>query len=191
MKPKLVLIVCAALLVCAGCGNAHPSASRQLRTNQSGNQVEASRAKTYQTMSELRKDSMAVLRVTATANRKSTAADQAGQGPLQAVLTTVHVDKVISGSLARGTVQIRQLSSPGGPSEDLPPLLAAGQAYYLYVMPFEFVRAHPIAGVYVVIGDVGQFHVDGDGTLRRALPGVGKLPATLPQAELEQDAATH
>ena len=120
MKPKLVLIVCAALLVCAGCGNAHPSASRQLRTNQSGNQVEASRAKTYQTMSELRKDSMAVLRVTATANRKSTAADQAGQGPLQAVLTTVHVDKVISGSLATGYGSDSSAQQPGralrGPS---------------------------------------------------------------------------
>ncbi len=58
-------------------------------------------------------------------------------------------------------------------------------------MPFEFVGGHPIAGVYVVIGDVGQFQVDGNGTLRRALPGVGKLPTTLTQAQLEQDAATH
>lgn len=191
MKAKLVFIVCAAVLVGAGCGNSHPGASRQPQTNQSGNQVEVSRARTYQNMSELRRDATAVLRVTATAHRRSTAADQAGQGPLQATLTTVRVDKVLSGSLAPGKVQIRQLSSPGGPSEDLPPLLVAGQAYYLYVMPFEFVHGHPIAGVYVVSGDVGQFQVDGDGTLRRALPGVGQLPATLTQAQLEKDAATH
>ncbi|MGI8682559.1 MAG: hypothetical protein ACR2JO_10640 [Mycobacteriales bacterium] len=190
MKAKLVFIVGAAVLVCAGCGNAHPGASRQPQTNPSGHQVEVSRAKSYQTMSELRKDATAVLRVTATAHRKSTPADQAGQGPLRAILTTVHVDKVISGALASGTVQIRQFS-PGGASDEFPLLLAAGQAYYLYVMPFEFVRGHPIPGIYVVVGDVGQFHVEGDGTLRRALPGVGELPTTLTQTQLEQDAATH
>lgn len=188
MGSQKLVIACAVLLLSVGCATSNQSAIAKSKASQPEHQVEVSRSKTYQSMPEIRKDSTAVIRVTATATQKSAAADQAGQGPLQATLTTVRVDKVISGSVAPGGVRIRQLRTPGAQSEDLPPVLTTGQVYDLNIMPFEFVHGHPIAGTYVVTGDVGQFHVEGNGILHRALPAVGALPTTLSEAQLKQDA---
>lgn len=188
MRSAKLLLVGTVLFLAVGCATSSHAAAPKSHGVQSGGQVEVSRIATYQTMAALRKDSTAVLLVTATTRRRSTAADQEGQGPLQAVLTTVRVNRVISGSVATRAVEIRELRVQGGTSQGLPPLLTPGQMYDLYVTPFEFVHGHPIPGIYVVTGDVGLFHVDADGTVHRTLPNVGGLPTALSQAQLERDA---
>lgn len=188
LKTGLLLVV-GAVLTCTGCAS-HPTTGGSSNTTVQ-NQVEVSRAKSYQTMAELKRDSTAIVRVTATATTKKGPADEAGRSPLTVTLTTVRLDEVLFGNVpARRALQIRQLGGAGTVSDDLPPRLSAGQQYVLYIKPFEFVHGHPLLGEYIVTGDVGQFQVESNGELRRALPQLAGLPKTLSFTQLRQ-AAMH
>lgn len=106
--------------------------------------LDASVAKTYTSLQQLRQDaaSVAVLKPSGVTRVETVAG-------IPFTLATVAVAQTISGAALPSTLELRQL---GNGSDSRFPLVSDAKAYLAYLQPFEFERGAPIAGQYVVIG---------------------------------------
>lgn len=144
--------------------------------------VAAQRLKMYKSLSELAKESTVVVRATAT---DTSDVETVGQefDPTPFTVTTVKVTKSFQGSTTGELLKIRQLGTAEmGKSEDVLPVIKAGQEYVFYLSPFEFLDHKP-TGQYNVTGMAGEFAANADGTAAR----VDELSTDLPKQISEQD----
>ncbi len=171
--------VTAGLLAVAGC-SAEPVTPRDAGI-QGGH--DASVAKSYSTITEIRADSTAVVEGTVSAVRRTEPADQAGASGVKASVTAFNVTEVLSGSVAKEpTVLLHQILDPasGAPIDGT---LHPGQAYVLFVTPFTYGPGTTATGEWVVVGGQGAYELQGS-VLMRTSTVSSALPTTLSRSSL-------
>lgn len=143
--------------------------------------VSVSRAKGYQSIQQLRDDSLAVARVTVTNNGIVEHIDK-----VPFTIATATVDRVLRGTLPEKSVRIRQLGDGKTNVSDAVPLLQPGKSYVVFLQRFTYGPGKD-TDQYVPAGAVGVY-LDQGGVLQRLDPN-SSLPATLPLSELERQIA--
>jgi len=176
-------VICAAVLTgMTGCA-AHPSPATTVARGQGqGPSFTVSRAHSYDTLADVKQDSVAAVLVRATHASSVGPADENARSRIPATVTRVQVRKLLWGRLAATSIAVRQLGSAKLASPDLPPVLSADHDYVLLVMPFRF---HPGAstGQYYITGDLGAFDASDPARLRR-MSSDGNLPRQISLADL-------
>lgn len=140
--------------------------------------VAATRAKSYHSIAELDRDSIAVALVRATPQRSV----ESPNG-IPYTVTQVTVERVLRGQLPSTTVKIRQLGGGGARTSDDAPVLSAGKQYVVFLSVFTYGPGRD-TDQFVVTGAAGLYENNG-GTLARLDPLSRDLPASLTLAELE------
>lgn len=150
--PGAWLLLALALTACS---------QRTAGTAQTTTMLEASRAKSYHSISQLARDSTAVVRAQAS-NRFSV--EVIDQVPF--TVTTMLVTEVLRGSVNGRTIQLRQLGGPEARLVGDPGIVTPNSAYLLFVMPFELKRGQT-TGQYVVVGGSAGLFQDRNGIFER------------------------
>lgn len=131
----------------------------------------------YANLAELRAASAAVVVGTVVSARIDGSADAEGLSSLAALVTTVHVDRLLAGSVGgQDSVAVRQVYNPGTQST-IDFNLSQGTSYVLFLSPFTFGPDYPPMSQYAVTGDAGAYEVQG-GELHR-LSEAARLPGAL------------
>jgi hypothetical protein len=140
--------------------------------------IAATRAKSYHSIAELDRDSIAVALVRGTSQRSI---DSPNGVPYTVTLVTV--DRVLRGQLPGTTLKIRQLGGPGVTSPDDGPVLVSGRQYAVFLTVFTYGPGRE-TDQYVITGAAGLYENNGT-LLIRLDPQSRDLPASLTLAELE------
>lgn len=113
--------------------------------------VEADAATSYASLAQLRGDANSVVLLRPTTSSR---VESVNGNPF--TITTVSVEKTISGSPVAANVELRQLGSGNTSGDSF--VVSAGRPYVAYVTPFEFIPGQPVGNEYVIIGgDQGLF----------------------------------
>lgn len=147
---KVARLVGAAAVLLSGCGMAEGQNGQERHAGEPRPALHASLAKNYNTIEELKKDSVAIVRATA-----------AGSSPrsvngLPMTATTVNVSHVYWGKVPARSLSVEQLGSVGVDSHDTSALLTAGNEYILFLMPFHMTPGDN-TGVHLVTGEQGAW----------------------------------
>jgi len=141
--------------------------------------VELSRAKSYDSLAQLAKESTVIARVSAT----NTTSIETAAG-LQFTVTTVTVEKSFRGTKSGALLRVRQV---GGPTTDVagevPAALTAGRDYLLFMSVFR--DGTEPTDQYVITGDAGVFEANSSGTFDRSDPLSTNLPSKLGENDVQ------
>ncbi|MFE0200601.1 hypothetical protein ACFW0I_33330 [[Kitasatospora] papulosa] len=149
-----VLAACAVVALTSGCGAAggDPQAHEASRTA-----LHASRVKDYNTFAELKQDSVAVVKVTATGSAERSLSS------VPTTVTTVAVDDVLWGNSPAQSLSIQQLGRSNMDLEDTGAILEKGQQYILFVEPFHMTPGDD-TGLYQITGGQGVYRLNKAGS---------------------------
>ncbi|MFF3453637.1 hypothetical protein ACFYXH_04755 [Streptomyces sp. NPDC002730] len=147
MRSRKIAIATAGLMavLVSGCGTS--SAKSAMPT------LHASRVKDYKTFAELKQDSTAVVKVTASGSVKD------GLNKIPTTVTTVNVDSVLWGKVPAKSLAIQQLGRSNMKLDDTGALLVAGRQYLLFVQPFHLTRGDNTS-LYQITGGQGVYQLD-------------------------------
>ncbi|MCL4508955.1 MAG: hypothetical protein M1296_05470 [Chloroflexi bacterium] len=148
--------------------------------------IEASRLKNYHSLQELNSEAVAVARVTATNTRSVEPI-----GTIPYTVTVVRVDQFLRGSVNGPSIKLRQMGSLSGNVRltDSAPLVQSGSSYVVFLQRFTFGPGRD-TDQYIPVGGSPGLYLDQNGTLKRLDPESPDLPATLSEAELQQQIVT-
>lgn len=145
--------------------------------------VDVSRVKTYSSLTEVRRDSTAVVVATALPGYHKVPADLEKKSGVDAIETRLRVERVVAGHLNTSLVTIRGLD-PGQAADEISPLMTPGHTYLLYITPFVWRSGGTRTGKYVLTGDVGEFESAGDSFVKQS-PGAAHLPNRITTGEVK------
>lgn len=166
-------------LAVAGCGAQaqtahHGGVTTERRDVQESPEISVSRVHIYSSLRDLASDTQVIARVRVVdGSTKEVPADRLGQAPEPATEVTVQVLETLKGQIPR-TVPVRLITSPDDTS-DVPPALAEGASYILFLNEFEWEPGQP-TGEWVVPGGAGIYEVKGNGSLMRRSRGDDAIP---------------
>ena len=169
----------AGLLLLAACDGQGDGAA------QTDEGISADRADSYESIEEVAAD--ADLVITAEALDQRTVENE-GRDEFPYTTTTVSVMEVLHGELAEDSVEVRQMGHPDPDGElhmtqDIPPLLEAGNEYML------FLSEHRDSGVYMIVGvGAGMYAVADTGELEKLdeAEASGNLPDSMTDEEVQE-----
>lgn len=174
--PKAVAAATIAFAL-AACGqNAPDAGDKPVKTGKSGERISVSRVVTYDSIRDLADATPVVARVRIGDDAKEVPADESGASSMTATVVTAEVLTAIKGDLP-DVFPLRLLTSPNAESE-VPPPLAAGDEYVLFLTPFEWERGRP-TGEWTVSGGAGIYKINHNGGLERSDRGPDKLPKSI------------
>lgn len=137
-----------AVLSASGCGTGSATPSDNEKPI-----LHASRVKDYDTLAELKQDSVAIVQVTASR------AEQKSLNDIPTTLTSVSVDEVLWGKLPERSLSIQQLGQMGMDLHDTGSVLENGKSYLLYVKPFHMSPGDD-TGLHQITGGQGAYEFD-------------------------------
>jgi len=181
--PRL-LVSTVAVAGLAGCATHARPVTAPLPTppQREGSSFTVSRAYSYLTLADLKRDSIAAVLVHTTGDRSVQPADEEGRSRIPATITRVQVRQVVWGHLSQRLISVRQLGGAKLTSLDLPPVLSPDRDYVLLLKAFEF---HPgvSTGEYYITDDQGVFDASDPAHLQR-LSSQGDLPRQISLPDL-------
>jgi hypothetical protein len=144
--------------------------------------IDVSRTIAYRSISQLARDSSALVEFTATPNAVT---DLVGPAQVPFTVQRVSIQSVLSGQISGAIIKVRQ---PGGESNGIlyqydVPLIQSGVHYAAFVQPFSWGPGRPTDEYVVTGGGAGLFSVSGS-VFTRLDPESVALPSTLTLQEL-------
>src|ERR1700712_3097887 len=166
MRSSIVSLLLLALAL-AGCGTGHSSGG-----------TEASLAKEYASIKELKQASTAVVDVTASNTSHEVPAASEGSSGITATVTDLTVNQVLQGSVGGSRViQLRQVGTSDDESAEDQPAVTSNNRYVLFVQPFTFGANSPSTGQYANTGANIAYKIDGLNAHLVIPASSSKLPA--------------
>lgn len=174
---RWVISVIASGVALVGCSSTGPVAMRPT------GQQDVSWVKAYPTITALTDDATVVIRGTVEAPGRLVPADEAGVTMSRSLLYSVHVTKVIMGTLSQDRITVRGMPDAAidGGSAEAAQLQTSGD-YILFLMPFEWHAGVP-TGAWVMVGQEGAYRISD--TTAAIVAAHDPLPSALSLPSLE------